>query len=362
MTMTEEIQPIHNTENKIFVAGHRGMVGAAILRQLHEAGFNNTITRTHHHLDLTDQGATREFFQNEGIDQVVLAAARVGGIQANNTYPAEFIYENLQIAINVIHEAWRAGVRHILFLGSSCIYPKLAPQPIREEYLLTGPLEPTNEPYAVAKIAGIKLCEAYNRQFGVHFRSVMPTNLYGPGDSYDLADSHVIPAMIRKFHLARLASEKDWASIRYNAEIYGAIPADVLAALGLDEHFQPVDGVKPKVPLWGSGGPRREFLHVDDMARACVYVMGLPASHFAWPEPSFFNVGSGIDHTIAETAVLVAEVVGFTGEIQFDTSKPDGTPQKLMDSSRLRQLGWQPHYSLRYGLRHAYDDYLARLK
>jgi len=360
--MTEEIQPIHNRESKIFVAGHRGMVGAAIVRQLHEAGFNNIVTRTHRHLDLTDQWATRKFFQNEGIDQVVLAAARVGGIQANNTYPAEFIYENLQIAINVIHEAWRAGVRHILFLGSSCIYPKLAPQPIREEDLLTGPLEPTNEPYAIAKIAGIKLCEAYNRQYGVHFRSVMPTNLYGPGDSYDLADSHVIPAMIRKFHLARLASDRDWTAIRRNVKIYGAIPADVRIALGLDEDFQPVAGIEPKVPLWGSGSPRREFLHVDDMARACVYVMGLPASHFVPPAPSFFNVGSGIDHTIAETAALVAEVVGFTGEIQFDAAKPDGTPQKLMDSSRLRQLGWHPHYSLRDGLCHAYGDYLARLK
>lgn len=359
--MKEEIQPIHNTENKIFVAGHRGMVGAAIVRQLQQAGFNNIVTRRHRHLDLTNQRQTREFFQNEGIDQVVLAAAKVGGIQANNVYPAEFIYENLQIATNVIHESWRVGVRHILFLGSSCIYPKFAPQPIREDALLTGTLEPTNEPYAIAKIAGIKLCEAYSRQYGVHYRSVMPTNLYGPGDSYDLADSHVIPAMIRKLHLARLASEKNWAAIERNAQVYGAIPADVRAALGLDESLRPVNGAPPKALLWGTGKPRREFLHVDDMARACLHVMGLPASHFAAPEPSFFNVGSGIDHTIKEMAVMIAGLVGFAGEIAFDAEKPDGTPQKLMDSSRLRQLGWHPHYSLSDGLRHAFNDYLARL-
>ncbi|MDR3090252.1 MAG: GDP-L-fucose synthase [Desulfobulbaceae bacterium] len=359
--MTVEIQPIHNTENKIFVAGHRGMVGAAIVRQLQQAGFGNIVTRTHHHLDLTNQRATREFFQDEGIDQVVLAAAKVGGIQANNSYPAEFIYQNIQIAANVIHEAWQAGVRHILFLGSSCIYPKFAPQPIHEEDLLTGALEPTNEPYAIAKIAGIKLCEAYNRQYGVHFRSVMPTNLYGPGDSYDLTNSHVIPAMIRKFHLARLATEENWAAIRHNARIYGDIPEDVRLALDLDEQLRPINNKKPKAPLWGTGRPRREFLHVDDMARACVYVMGLTACHFTAPAPSFLNVGSGIDQSIGETAALIAELMGFSGEIVFDATKPDGTPQKLMDSSRLRQLGWRPRYDLRDGLRHAIDDYLARL-
>ena len=359
--MKEEIQPIHNPGSKIFVAGHRGMVGAAIVRQLQEAGFGNIVTRGHRQLDLTNQRQTREFFEKEGIDQVVLAAAKVGGIQANNTYPAEFIYENLQIAASVIHEAWRAGVRHILFLGSSCIYPKLAPQPIHEADLLTGALEPTNEPYAIAKIAGIKLCEAYNRQYGVHFRSVMPTNLYGPGDSYDLMGSHVIPAMIRKLHLARLAGETNWAAIARNAEIYGAIPVDVRAALGLDDNLRPVDGARPKALLWGTGTPRREFLHVDDMARACLHVMGLPASHFAPPAPSFFNVGSGIDHSIKETAAMIAKIVGFTGEIEFDAAKPDGTPQKLMDSSRLRQLGWHPRYRLDEGLEHAFNDYLVRL-
>ena len=361
--MTAEVQPIHNKESKIFVAGHRGMVGAAIVRQLQEAGFGDIVTRSHRQLDLTDGRATREFFQTQGIDQVVLAAAKVGGIQANNTYPAEFIYENIQIAANVIHEAWQAGVRHLLFLGSSCIYPKLAPQPIREEDLLTGTLEPTNEPYAIAKIAGIKLCEAYNRQYGVHYRSVMPTNLYGPGDSYDLANSHVIPAMIRKLHLARLAGEQNWTAIERNAQIYGAIPADVRAALAVDDSLRPVDGAgaQPKALLWGSGTPRREFLHVDDMARASIHVMGLAASHFAAPAPSFFNVGSGIDHSIKEMAVMIAELVGFTGTIEFDAQKPDGTPQKLMDSSRLRQLGWQPHYNLQSGLRHAFNDYLARL-
>ncbi|VVE35165.1 GDP-L-fucose synthase [Pandoraea sputorum] len=313
---------------KIYVAGHRGMVGSAIVRALQAQGQDNIVKRTHAELDLTDQAAVRAFMQTERPDQVYLAAARVGGIHANNTYPADFIYDNLMIEANVIHEAFKAGVKQLLLLGSSCIYPKLAPQPMTESALLTGALEPTNEPYAIAKIAGIKLCESYNRQYnashGVDFRSVMPTNLYGPGDNYHPENSHVIPAMLRRFHEAR-------------------------------------ENNAPSVAIWGTGTPRREFLYVDDMASASVHVMNLDRATYGLhtsPMQSHLNVGWGDDLTIAALAQAVSDVVGYRGEIVYDTSKPDGTPRKLMDSARLTSLGWRPKVSLADGLRLAYDDFV----
>jgi GDP-L-fucose synthase len=314
-----------NTQPRIYVAGHRGLVGSAIVRTLRAQGHANLVTRSHQELELTDQDQVREFFRSERIDQVYLAAARVGGIHANNTYPAEFIYDNLMVQANVVHEAWRNGVRKLLFLGSSCIYPRMAPQPIQEAYLMSGTLEPTNEPYAMAKIAGIKLCESYNRQYGTDYRSVMPTNLYGPGDNYHPENSHVIPALVRRFHEARLADA-------------------------------------PEVVIWGSGKPMREFLYVDDMAAASVYVMNLEQAVYAAntdPMHSHINVGTGEDVTIAELARLVGEVVGYTGRIRFDTSKPDGTPRKLLDVSKLGKLGWQASTPLPEGLRRAYASFVA---
>lgn len=313
-----------STSPKIYVAGHRGMVGSAIVRALLAQGADvqRIVTRTHAELDLTDQRAVHEFFAAEKPDQVYLAAAKVGGIHANNTYPAEFIYENLMMQANVIHAAHVHGVQKLLFLGSSCIYPKLAPQPMAEDALLTGVLELTNEPYAVAKIAGIKLCESYNRQYGRDYRSVMPTNLYGPGDNYHPENSHVIPALLRRFHEAK-----------------------VIAA--------------PEVAIWGTGTPRREFLYVDDMAAASVFVMNLaPQTHAAQVKPqlSHINVGYGSDVTIAELAITVARVTGYGGRITFDASKPDGTPRKLMDSERLKAMGWRPLVGLEEGLRRAYED------
>ena len=310
---------------KVYVAGHRGMVGSAIVRALERRGGAQVVKRTHAELDLTDQAAVRAFFGAEKPAQVVLAAARVGGIHANNTYPAEFIHANLMIEANVIHEAWRAGVRELLFLGSSCIYPRMAPQPMREDALLTGVLESTNEPYAVAKIAGIKLCESYNRQHGTDYRSAMPTTLYGPGDNYHPEDSHVIPGLIRRFHDARAA---------------GA----------------------PSVTIWGTGTPRREFLFVDDMAEACLHVMDLDrATYEANTQPmlSHINVGTGEDIPIIELARLIARVVGYEGRIEKDPSKPDGAPRKLMDASRLKALGWKPKVGLEEGLALAYRDFLA---
>ena len=314
------------TQARIYVAGHRGMVGSAIVRALRQRGQTDIITRTRAELDLTDQIAVRDFFQAEKPQQVYMAAAKVGGIHANNTYPAEFIYENLMVQSNVIHQAWRAGVRKLLFLGSSCIYPKLAPQPMREDALLTGVLEPTNEPYAIAKIAGIKLCESYNRQYGVDYRSVMPTNLYGPGDNYHPENSHVIPALIRRFHEAKVTRA-------------------------------------PIVTIWGSGTPRREFLYVDDMAAASVHVMNLPKASYdanTLPMQSLINVGYGEDITIAELANAVGLAVGYQGRIEFDPGKPDGTPRKLMDSGRLEALGWHAQVSLRDGLALAYQDFLRQ--
>lgn len=311
---------------KIYVAGHRGMVGGAILRALQASGEHDLILRTSAELDLTDQGAVQAFMQAEKPDQVILAAAKVGGIIANNTYPAQFIYENLMIECNVIHAAYQAGAQNLLQLGSSCIYPREAPQPMAEDALLTGPLEPTNEPYAIAKIAGIKLCESYNRQYGTDYRSVMPTNLYGPGDNFHPENSHVLPALIRRFHNA--------------------------VQDGTDE-----------VVIWGSGKPMREFLHVDDMAAASLFVMGLDrASYGAETKPmlSHINVGSGTDVTIRELAETVARVTGFTGRLGFDASKPDGAPRKLMDVSRLARLGWKSSIGLEQGVRDTYQWFLAQ--
>lgn len=317
-----------NLQKRIYVAGHRGMVGAAIIRALTRRGHADIITRTHAELDLTDQAQVRAFFQAEKIDQVYLAAAKVGGIHANNTYPAEFIYLNLMMEANVIHQAWNAGVQKLLLLGSSCIYPRMAEQPIKESYLLTGKLEPTNEPYAIAKIAGIKLCESYNRQYGTDYRSVMPTNLYGPGDNYHPENSHVIPALIRRFH---------------EAKINGA------------DH----------VVIWGTGIPKREFLYVDDMADASVYVMELDnAAYQAHTEPmqSHINVGTGQDVTIRELAQTIMHTVGFQGELTFDASKPDGTPRKLLDVANLGGMGWTAQVSLAAGLKQTYEDFLMGVK
>lgn len=345
---------------RIYVAGHRGMVGSAIVRKLLASGCTNIITRSHAELDLTSQDAVRQFFAQENIDYVVLAAARVGGIHANNTYPADFIYANLMIEANVIHEAWLAGVERLLFLGSSCIYPKFAPQPMQEEHLLTGILESTNEPYAIAKIAGIKMCESYNRQYGTSYRSVMPTNLYGPGDNYHLENSHVIPAMLRKYHLARLAMEGDVAAIREDEGRYGRIPQEVKEAIGLAADSSRLLHRSPRVILWGTGSPRREFVHVDDMAAACVHVMGLAQSYFSPPAPSFINVGCGSDITIREVAARIAELVGFQGETIYDPGHPDGTPRKLLSSARINALGWRPAFSLEAGLADAYHSYCRR--
>ncbi len=301
------------------------MVGSAIVRYLQADGFNNIVVRTHAELDLTNQEDVNNFFGKERPEQVYLAAAKVGGIHANNIYPAEFIYENLMVQNNVIHSAWRHGAQRLLFLGSSCIYPKLVKQPMHESALLTGTLEPTNEPYAIAKIAGIKLCESYNRQYGVDYRSVMPTNLYGPGDNYHPENSHVIPALIRRFHEAKVLS-------------------------------------KPDVIIWGTGTPRREFLYVDDMATASIHVMNLAKGvydQYTSPMQSHINVGYGDDVTIADLAHAVSDAIGYSGEIKFDTSKPDGTPRKLMDSGRLNSLGWKPHVNLQNGLKKAYADFMA---
>jgi GDP-L-fucose synthase len=302
-------------DSKIYIAGHRGMVGSAIHRKLQEKGFTNFVLRTSKELDLRNQQAVSDFFQNEKPDYVFLAAAKVGGIIANNTYRADFLYENLAIQNNVIHSAYETGVKKLMFLGSSCIYPKLAPQPLKEEYLLSGFLEETNEPYAIAKIAGIKLCEAYRSQYRCDFISVMPTNLYGPNDNYDLQKSHVLPAMIRKFHEAKVSGNES-------------------------------------VTLWGTGSPMREFLHADDLAEACAYLME------NYSQPEFINIGTGTDVTIKELAETVCKIVGFEGELIWDTTKPDGTPRKLMDVSRLHDQGWKHTIDLQEGIALAYQDFL----
>jgi GDP-L-fucose synthase len=301
--------------SRIYVAGHRGLVGSAIVRKLREDGFDNLLLRTHGELDLTRQEEVEKFFEGENPEYVFLAAAKVGGILANNTFPAEFIYTNLCIQNNIIRASYLSGVKKLVFLGSSCIYPKLCPQPIKEEYLLSGYLEPTNEAYAIAKIAGIKMCEFFNRQYGTNFIGVMPTNLYGPNDNFDLETSHVLPAMIRKCHEAKVSNKRE-------------------------------------VVIWGTGSPRREFLHVDDLADACLYLM------VNYDGREIVNIGVGEDLTIRELAEMIAGVIGFKGKLRFDTSKPDGTPQKLLDVSRLNNLGWQAKISLEEGIRRTYDWYL----
>ncbi|MBI3523707.1 MAG: GDP-L-fucose synthase [Betaproteobacteria bacterium] len=319
-----------NPQAKIYVAGHRGLVGAALVRALtiSKRGYANLLLRSHAELDLTDQAAVEKFFAAEKPDYVFLAAAKVGGINANNIYPAEFILSNLAIQTNVIHASWRAGVRRLLFLGSSCIYPRDCPQPIKEEYLLTGPLEASNRPYAVAKIAGIEMCWSYNRQYGTRYLTAMPTNLYGPGDNYDLANSHVLPALIRKMHEARQSGARE-------------------------------------VVVWGSGKPRREFLHSDDLADACVHLMQLPEDRygelFSEQQPPLINIGCGEDLSIRELAETVARTVGFSGQLRFDAGKPDGTPRKLLDVSRMTQLGWKARTALPEGIALAYADYLQTL-
>ncbi len=305
------------TGEGIFVAGHRGLVGSAIVRRLERGGYRNLILATRSELDLTDQAAVRSFFEARRPDRVILAAAKVGGIMANSTCPADFIYQNLAIELNVIHQAWLSGVKKLLFLGSSCIYPRMAPQPIREESLLTSALEPTNEAYAIAKIAGLKMCEYYNRQHGARFVSAMPTNLYGPGDNFDLETSHVLPAMMRKFHEAKERGDRT-------------------------------------VTLWGSGTPRREFLYVDDLADACVFLM----ENYEGAE--FVNVGTGTDVTIGELAELVRRTTGFGGEVVWDGTKPDGTPRKLLDVSRMKALGWSASVGLEEGLERTYEWYVAQ--
>jgi GDP-L-fucose synthase len=316
-------------DSKIYVAGHRGLVGSALMRQLNTQGYKNIVTRTHAELDLTNQTAVAEFFNKEKPAYVFLAAAKVGGIYANNTYPAEFIYENLAIQSNVIHHSYLNDVKRLLFLGSSCIYPKECPQPIKEEYLLTGPLEATNRPYALAKIAGIEMCWSYNRQYDTQFLAVMPTNLYGPSDNYHLENSHVIPALLRKFHEAKISNQTE-------------------------------------VVVWGTGTPKREFLYSDDMAEACLYVMNLPEQQFKpllasdrnSGLPPLLNLGSGSDLTIAELAKNIKDLVGFEGEIIYDIMKPDGTMQKLMDVSLMESIGWRATTSLKTGLAIAYENFL----
>jgi len=315
------------SDARIYVAGHRGLVGSALLRQLERRGYRNVIVRKHAELELTEQGAVREFFDRERPEYVFLAAAKVGGIHANSTYPAEFIHSNLAIQTNIIHEAWQHNVKRLLFLGSSCIYPKQCPQPIQEAYLLTGPLEETNRPYAVAKIAGVEMCWSYNRQYGTRYLAAMPTNLYGPGDNYDLNNSHVLPALIRKVHEAKQRREAE-------------------------------------VTLWGSGTPRREFLYSDDMADACVHLMNLDDAVFkevlGATAPPLVNIGYGEDQSILELAELVKETLGYSGSFVLDPGKPDGTPKKLLDVSRLNALGWKATTTLREGIRLAYADYLGK--
>jgi len=307
-------------DSKIYIAGHRGLVGSALVRRLTEPGYMNLIVRTHAELDLTRQTEVEDFFKREHPEYVFLAAAKVGGILANNTYPAEFIYSNIVVQSNVIHSSYLFGVKKVLFLGSSCIYPRDCPQPMKEDYLLSGYLEPTNEPYAIAKIAGIKMCQAYNRQYGANFISVMPTNLYGPNDNFDIQNAHVLPALIRKFHEAKVACQKD-------------------------------------VVVWGTGSPRREFLYVDDLADACIFLMNNYNN-----SPEIINIGVGKDISIRELALMVKEIVDYNGEIVFDTSKPDGTPRKLLDVSKLSSLGWQAKTGLREGIKRTYQWYVEMLK
>jgi GDP-L-fucose synthase len=316
-----------NKNSKIYIAGHMGLVGSAILRALNRTGYTNIIYKTHQEMDLLDQSAVADFFKREKPEFVFLASGKVGGIMANNIYPAQFIYENLQMQNNIIHHSYLNGIKKLLFLGSVCIYPKMAPIPVKEKYLLTGPLEPTNEPYAVAKIAGIKMCQSYNRQYGTNFIANMPNNLYGPNDNFDLNSSHVLPALIRKFHEAKIKDEES-------------------------------------ITLWGTGSPRREFMHVDDVADACLFMMNNfnPTKEENEKGEMFLNIGSGYDIAIKDLADMIKTIVGYEGEIFWDTTKPDGTPKRLLDSSKIKQLGWQPKINLEEGIKMTYDWYKVNLK
>lgn len=324
-------------DSKIYIAGHSGLVGSALLRKLHAVGYTNLVTCTHAELNLERQTEVEAFFEEEKPQYVLLAAAKAGGIWANKTYPAEFIYRNLAIQTNVIHAAWKAGVNRLLFLGSSCIYPRECPQPMKEDYVLTGPLEATNEPYAVAKIAGLKMCQSYNRQYGTNFITVMPTNLYGPNDNFDLETSHVIPALLRKFHEAKLGVNSEQSTVS----------------------SQSVHQRRPSVVIWGTGEPRREFLHVDDLADGCLFIMNLAEkkfrSLFTIHRSPMINIGWGKDISIEELALLIKDVVGFPGDLSFDETKPDGTPRKLLDVSRMTELGWDPEITLREGIDKIYE-------
>lgn len=355
--------------SKIYVAGHRGMVGSAILRKLKEKGYTNIVVRTHAELDLTDQKATREFFEKERPEYVFLAAAKVGGILANNTYKADFIYQNIMIAANVIEAAYRYGVKKLLNLGSSCIYPKHAPQPLKEEYLLTGPLEPTNEPYAIAKISAIKLCRYFNEQYGTNFISVMPTNLYGPNDNFNLETSHVLPALLRKFHLGKLLREKRYEELKKDVKKHPL-------GFGFDEKINKDDvneviealekiGVtKDHVVVWGTGKVYREFMHVDDLADAVVYLMeNIDSEEMRKISLDYFvNVGLGEDIKLKELVNLIKDVVGYEGEVVWDTSKPDGTPRKLLDVSKLKSLGWKYAIPLKEGIQKVYKWYVEKVE
>jgi GDP-L-fucose synthase len=351
-------------DSKIFIAGNTGMVGSAIYRNLKAKGYSNFIFASIEDIDLTRQSDVEAFYEKERPEYVIDAAAKVGGIMANNIYRAQFIYENLTIQNNIIHSAYKYGVKKLLFLGSSCIYPKLAPQPLKEEYLLTGELEPTNEPYAIAKIAGIKMCENYHRQYGSNFFSVMPTNLYGPNDNYDLEKSHVLPAMIRKLHLGKCLEKNDWVAIRkdFNARpvegINGSADENEIIKI-LEKYGILKEPGEVSITLWGTGRVFREFLHVDDMANACVYMMeNINASDLIRSKHvSFLNIGTGVDLTISELASLTKQIVGFKGAINWDSSKPDGTPKKLLDVTKLFELGFENKYSLEEGIKMVYKEY-----
>jgi len=362
-------------EAKIFVAGHRGLVGSAIFKRLESKGYHNLVVRTRRELDLASQSEVEAFFEAEKPEYLFLAAARVGGIWANNAYPAEFIYQNLQIQANVIHNAYVHGAPKLLFLGSSCIYPRECLQPMKEEYLLTNPLEPTNEAYAIAKIAGIKMCQFYHQQYGANFISVMPTNLFGPGDNFDLATSHVLPALIRKFHLAKLATQGNWDEIKEDESRFGKIPQDIMARLVAIAQSQghPIpSSLKSQAPgimtaaaiiLWGTGRPRREFLYVDDLADACLFVMNHADATWLCEEGiSHLNIGTGSDISISELANMVKDIVGYEGEISYDPNKPDGMPEKMLDVTRLTSLGWNHRTSLHEGIQKSYAWYLEHSK
>lgn len=348
-----------NKTSRVFIAGHRGMVGSAIVRNLSSVGFQNLVYKTHDELDLLDQDKVFRFLREEQPEWVIVAAARVGGILANNTYRGQFIYENLTIESNLIHGAHQAGINNLLFLGSSCIYPRDCPQPMKEEYLLTGPLEETNEPYAIAKIAGIKLCENYHRQYGRNYFSVMPTNLFGPNDNYDLETSHVLPALLRKMHLAQCLANNDWNAIRSDLNQFPINNVDGAASkVEILTTLQKHGLAQDRLTLWGTGSPFREFLHVDDLADACVYLMkNIRAEDVYSQGISHLNIGTGTDLTIRELAEMIKAIVGFGGELRWDRSRPDGTPKKLLDVSRMKELGWEAGMGLEEGIKNVVQHY-----